>query len=85
MSSDPGRRRFWELNLLTMGSSEVSELGMLTVHWLENRGTVPAVESWARTEPTAIRSDAWSVALDALAGLCLAVDSELFTSMFTGG
>ena len=49
------------------------------------QGTVPAVESWARTEPTAIRSDAWSVALDALAGPCLAVDSELFTSMFTGG
>ena len=46
---------------------------------------VPAVESWARTEPTVIRSDAWRDALDALFEPCQAVDSELAISMFTGG
>jgi hypothetical protein len=47
--------------------------------------TVPAVESWTRTDPTVIRSDAWRAALDALAEPCLTVDSELFISTFTGG
>ncbi|MET4223120.1 hypothetical protein [Oerskovia enterophila] len=46
---------------------------------------VPAVESWTRTEPAVITSDDWDKALDALAEPCLAVDSELFVSMFTGG
>lgn len=43
------------------------------------------VESWTRTEPTVIRSEAWSVAFDALDEPCLAVGSELTISMFTGG
>ncbi|MFE4464678.1 hypothetical protein ACFRCR_06090 [Oerskovia sp. NPDC056781] len=47
--------------------------------------TVPAVESWTRTEPVVIRSDAWRAALDALAEPCLEMDSELFTAVFTGG
>ncbi|MFF3066039.1 hypothetical protein ACFVQ3_15965 [Oerskovia sp. NPDC057915] len=47
--------------------------------------TVPAVETWARTEPTVIRSDAWRDAFDALAEPCVAADAELFTLMFTGG
>ena len=46
---------------------------------------VPAVELWARTEPTVIRSDAWRDALSALDEPCLAVDSALTISMFTGG
>ncbi|MFJ4108016.1 hypothetical protein [Oerskovia enterophila] len=46
---------------------------------------VPSVELWARTEPTVIRSDAWRDALSALDEPCLAVDSELTISMFTGG
>jgi hypothetical protein len=46
---------------------------------------VPTVDSWTRTEPAVIRSDAWNDALEDLAEPCLAVDSELFIAMFTGG
>ncbi|MHA7133826.1 hypothetical protein [Oerskovia turbata] len=46
---------------------------------------VPSVEAWTRTEPAVIKSDAWSHALEALAEPCLAVDSELTLSMFSGG
>ncbi len=49
------------------------------------QAAVPAVELWTRTEPAVIRSDAWYDALDALVEPCLAVEAELFTSVFTGG
>ena len=49
------------------------------------QATVPAVETWPRTEPTVIRSDAWNDALTTLDAPCLEVDSELTIGVFTGG
>ncbi len=46
---------------------------------------VPTVETWTRTEPAVVRSDAWYDALGTLAEPCIAVESELSISMFTGG
>lgn len=45
----------------------------------------PAVDVWTRAEPVVIRSKAWSEALATLMEPCLAVDSELAISVFTGG
>lgn len=76
---------WYEVATRTLDRIPSSDDGAVSQGVADLKEAAPAVKAGTKGEPVGVRSDAWHDALATLDEPCLAVDSQLAISAFTGG